>query len=150
MLIKHCQRFYDSYSFWSVTINIMDTLTFIAAVLLTISLFAFYVFLPKVIWEECVATPHSREYSQPLHVLLAAQLQTSPITLPRVHNICTTVPHSSYTLCPGLHLAYIVLSGWIWMLFGVVSGVGRMMSILDVVPRTQKGRVGFGGSFPLI
>ena len=42
--------------------------------------------LPKVIWEECVATPHGRECTCPLRVLLAVQcpLQTSPITWPRV------------------------------------------------------------------
>jgi len=34
--------------------------------------------------EECVATPHGREFTRLLHMLLAAQcpLQTSPITQP--------------------------------------------------------------------
>jgi len=61
---------------------------------------------PKVIWEERVATPHGREWTRLLRVLLTAQcpLQTSPITLPRVCYIYTAVPHASHSL--GLH--YVV------------------------------------------
>jgi len=64
--------------------------------------------LPKVIWEECVDTPHGREWTRMLRVLLAVQcpLQTSPITQPRVSNTHTAVPHASHML--GLH--YIVLN----------------------------------------
>jgi len=42
--------------------------------------------LPKVIWEESIATLHGREWTRPLHVLLAAQypLQMNPITHPWV------------------------------------------------------------------
>jgi len=42
--------------------------------------------LPKVIWEEHVATPHGRDWTRQLHVLLAAQypLQMNPVTQPRV------------------------------------------------------------------
>jgi len=45
--------------------------------------------LPKVIWEERVATPHGREWTRPLRVLLAAQypLQTNPITQLRLRYV---------------------------------------------------------------
>ena len=49
--------------------------------------------IPKVIWEEHVATPHGRECICLLRALLAAQcsLQTSPVTQLRVCYIHTTV-----------------------------------------------------------
>jgi len=52
--------------------------------------------LPKVIWEEHVATPHGRECTRLLCALaVQCRLQTSPITQPWVHYIHT---HSSHTL----------------------------------------------------
>jgi len=56
--------------------------------------------LPKVIWEERVATPHGREWTRLLRVLLAAQypLQINPITQPRVCYIHMSMSHMSYTL----------------------------------------------------
>jgi len=44
--------------------------------------------------------PDNREWTHPLHVLLAAQypLQTNPVTQPRVRYIHTTLPDASYTL----------------------------------------------------
>jgi len=55
--------------------------------------------IPKVIWEERVATSHGRKWTRPLHVLVAAQypLQTNPITQQRVSYIHTAMPHASYT-----------------------------------------------------
>jgi len=55
---------------------------------------------PKVIWIECIATPHGRNWTCPLHVLLAVQypLQMNPITQPRVCYINTAMPHVSYTV----------------------------------------------------
>ena len=56
--------------------------------------------LPKVIWEECVATPYDKEWNRPLRVLLAAQhqLQTNLITQQRVCYIHAAMPHVSYTV----------------------------------------------------
>jgi len=61
---------------------------------------------PKVIWEEWVTTPHGRQWTCLLRVLLTAQcpLQTSPITLPQVHYIHAAVPHAFYML--SLHCQY--------------------------------------------
>ena len=40
---------------------------------------------------------------------------------------------------------------WIWMQFGVLSGVGRGMDVLDRGPRAPRGMGGFGSfSFPLV
>jgi len=56
--------------------------------------------LSKVIEEKRVATPHGREWTHPLRVLLAAQypLQTNPVTQLRVHYMYMAKPHTSYTL----------------------------------------------------
>jgi len=57
---------------------------------------------PKVIWKECVATPHSSECSCPLHVPLVVQsllqIQMSSVSQLWLRYIHTTVPHSSYKL----------------------------------------------------
>jgi len=57
----------------------------------------------KVIWEDCVATPHSRECTRPLRVLLAVQcpLQTSPLSRGYA---------TSTSQCHMLLIRYIVLS----------------------------------------
>jgi len=50
--------------------------------------------LPKVIWEQHVATPHGRECTRALHVLaVQCSLQTSPVTQLRIHYIHTMIPH---------------------------------------------------------
>ena len=57
---------------------------------------------PEVIWEERIANSHGRDCTRPLHVLLAAQyqLQTNPITQPRISYIGTAMPRVLYvTLC---------------------------------------------------
>jgi len=49
-----------------------------------------------------VATPHDREWTRPLRVLLAAQyllqINPNPITQPRVRYIHSAMSHASYTL----------------------------------------------------
>jgi len=46
---------------------------------------------PKVIWEERVAMPHSRQCTSPLHVLaVQCPLQTSPVIQPWANYIHTT------------------------------------------------------------
>jgi len=48
----------------------------------------------------CVATPHGREWTRPLRVLLAAQcpLQMNPITRYSIRYIHMAIPHVSYSL----------------------------------------------------
>ena len=58
--------------------------------------------LPKVIWEERIATPHSRYWTRSLHAQYP--LQTNPITQPRLRYINKAMLHVSdmlhFTSCP--------------------------------------------------
>jgi len=67
--------------------------------------------LPKVIWEMCIATPHGRECTHPLHVLaVQCPLQTSPFTQLRVHYIHTVMPHQSLDISVPNHNLYLKLT----------------------------------------
>jgi len=63
---------------------------------------------PKVIWKECIATPHGRECTRPLRVLaVQCPLRSSPVTQPRIHYIHTMIPHQSPdTSVPNHNLYY--------------------------------------------
>jgi len=64
--------------------------------------------LPKVLCEECVATPHGRECTCLLRVLaVQCPLQTSPVTQPWVHYIHTMILHQSLdTSVPNCNLCH--------------------------------------------
>ena len=67
--------------------------------------------LSKVIWEECVATPHGRECTRPLRVLaVKCALQPNPVTQPRVHYIHTMIPHLSLDISVPITVTF----SWTW------------------------------------
>jgi len=56
------------------------------------------------------------------------------------------IPYVGLSVCLSGGVNYGKMADWIWMSFGMVSGVGRGMGVLDGW-RSSKGRVNFGGVF---